>query len=132
MSWESLPIELRCMILSFRYDIRNNACKKIQNKWKNVSAHEDTVIDIMLDLEVDANGMILTMWESTASILDFCCKKMSGKFNQKLWKILLESIREALLYDEVWAEETTFNETPNLKYYYKVESAYHEILNKIS
>lgn len=132
MSWEELPIDIRCLILSYRYDARVDACKKIQNEWRQIINGEDAVIDIMLELDVDDNGMILTLWESNASILEFCHKKTSGKFNRDTWKILLESISDSLLYDKSWINQTNLIDTPNLKYYYMMDATYTELYNKFS
>ena len=132
MSWELLPTELKAMILSFRHDIRNTACLTIQRVWSKYISQSIAAHDIILEIEVDENGIILTAWKPNVKILEYCSRVLSGHINKQFWNIILEGIHEGLISDKIWVTESNFNDTPNLKYYYYTEQIYYKLLDKFS
>ena len=89
MSWELLPIELREMILSFRHDMRNDACLTIQRAWSKYMAPSIAALNIILEIEVDLNGTILTAWRPNVKILEYCSRVLSGHIDKQFWNVIL-------------------------------------------
>lgn len=106
MSWELLPIELRVMILDYRNDARNDYVKKIQNAWNNYAAKMDASIDVVLSIDVDDNGTLITLFEHTANVLEFCCKRFTGRIYEQFWMAVLELLNVGLGEDIQHKEDT--------------------------
>ena len=49
--------------------------KKIQKYFKTICSKEDAMLNIILELEVDENAMVITMWESTAFYIRILLQK---------------------------------------------------------
>ncbi len=132
MSWDALPTDLHVLILSFRNEIRNTASLTIQRVWGKYIAPSIAALDIILEIEVDQNGIILATWKPNIKILEYCTRVLSGYNNKSFWNVILEGIYEGLIADEVWVTDAHCNNTPNIKYYYYTEKLYYELLNKFS
>ena len=107
MSWELLPIELRVLILEFRNDARAKYANIIQTAWKNHQAKMDASIDILLSIDVDANGILITLFEHTANVLEFCCKRFTGRNYNQFWMAVLEMLNTGLEKDTEFKEDTS-------------------------
>ena len=106
MSWDSLPIDLRVLILEFRNDARAKYANIIQNAWKNHEAKMDASIDILLSIDVDDNGILITLFEHTANVLEFCCKRFTGRNYEQFWMAVLEMLNMGLEKDTEFKEDT--------------------------
>ena len=125
MSWEGLPIELRTIILSMRFDIRNNASKLIQKSWGKYFAPIGSAIEVALELEVDQDGTFLIMWPSTAKIMEHCAKVVTGKHHREFWKFIIEQIQIGLFKDE-------HTGGPGAIYYNRTEFACDKLVEKLN
>lgn len=54
-TWEDLPIEIRLLILKYRYFIRYEACVKIQMAWEKYLIPETNTINLILDIPYIGN-----------------------------------------------------------------------------
>ena len=125
MSWENLPSEIGAKILATRYNMRNEACKKIQARHQ-IRQHlrEQTAIDISLDIEIDENESIIVCAPELAIILDTCSHLINGNYNREYWLLIMEGIKESLTINhDVYGKE--------LMYYMYSKQAYKKILEKL-
>ena len=105
MNWESLPLEIRLVIIKKRNKIRQTAAKMIQKQWNKFQAPKQTTIYLWEKLKADNPDD----WESdypsmifpeTARLIDFTNKVLSGKENQKYWAPLFSFISYGLWINE--------------------------------
>ena len=106
MSWELLPIDLRVLILKLRNDERNECVNKIQNAWKHYIDKMEATIEILLSIDVDDNGTLITLFEHTANVLEFCCKRFTGRMYDQFWMAVLEMLNVGLGEDINYKEDT--------------------------
>ena len=132
MNWELLPIELRVLILSFRHEIRNDACKTIQKKWNKYFGRKCAAIDITGELHVDENGTIITTWRSTAKIMKYCSRVLTGRTHEEFWNIILENLNEGLNNDKNWISKCHQTLDDRVIYYYKTKRAYDTLIERFS
>tara|TARA_Y100000591_G_scaffold333389_1_gene376986 strand:- start:15300 stop:15692 length:393 start_codon:yes stop_codon:yes gene_type:complete len=127
MSWDDLPIELHVKILANRFELRNIACKKIQNCWNNYFGPIRGAIDIALELEVGEDGIFLVYWPSTAKIMEYCANKITGKNHRGFWKFIVEQIQTGLR-----EKRDALGTDPYSIYYTRTAIACQEITNKLN
>lgn len=125
MSWELLPIDIRVEILSLRYNIRNNAALIIQKYL------DEKAINRALSLEIDINDCVLVMRPSTALIMEYCSKVVSGKNNFEFWTIILEQVNLGLIEDYDWAQELLSQNDTRYQYYIRIENACNHLQDKL-
>lgn len=105
MNWESLPVEIRLLIIEKRNKIRQTAAKVIQKQWNKFQAPKQAAIYLWErlkaenpdDWESDYPSMI---FPETARLINFTTKVLSGKENQKYWSLLFSSISYGLWINE--------------------------------
>ena len=125
MSWDDLPTDLHIKILAMHFEIRNEACKKIQKNWGKYFAPIIGAIDVALELEVGEDGFFLVMWPSTARIMEHCANKISGKNHHGFWKFITQQIKLGL-YNELYTGG------PDAPYYNRTELACDKLIQKLN
>ena len=85
---------------SFSDQKREDACRTIQNCWRRYIAPTWAAVDISLNLEIDENAEIHVMRESTAKIMEYCVRVLSGRQHRDYWKFILGLVRRGLWVDE--------------------------------
>ena len=126
MNWYSLPIEIRCLILSMRHAMRKNALKtilKAMNKFQTPKNAAYEMISPFMDPERD--DTISVMIPQMAQITEFCVKVLSGKENPQFWKAVLEKLTEKLWLDQ-------YSGGPGAKYYNRTEVAVDKLCLKFN
>ena len=100
MFWENIPLDIRIYILSLRHEKREDASKKIQKLWNNYNAKINSILEIALELEIDANGNILIFWPRNIQILRYCYQKLNSKYYKSFWFEIIYAVKEGLLLDK--------------------------------
>jgi len=88
----------------------------IQNCWRCYIAPTRAAVDISLNLEIDENAEIHVMQESTAKIMEYCVRVLSGRQHRDYWKFILGLVRRGLWVDE-------FTGGPHACFYVRVQNA---------
>ena len=100
MFWEELPLDIRVYILSLRHEKRESACKKIQKMWNNYNDKIDAVLQIALELEIDADGNVLIFWPRNIKILRYCYQKLNSKYYKSFWSEIINAVKDGLNIDK--------------------------------
>ena len=137
MSWIQLPNELRVLILSIRYDKRQNAQKMIANTWQKFQAPK-LVAHHLIEKEKSemtirhhagvGSGIKLNidvMESHTANIMEYCAKILSGKEKPDYWNKILNEVEY-----ELWLNE--YSGGPQAKYKSRSNDAFDKLIKKFN
>jgi len=139
MSWIQLPIELRVLILSIRYDKRQDAQRMIASTWQKFQAPKlvahhliekeksqmAALIGLMGGVDVGIKLNIDVMLPHTANIMEYCVKILSGKEKPKYWNMILREVEYELWYNE-------YSGGPGTKYMLRVAHAFDKLTTKFN
>jgi hypothetical protein len=118
MNWTNLPIDLRIMILSFRYQFREDAQRTIVRNWKKFQAPKKVAYDLVIE---EREGLPMSVvYLDTARIMKYCVKVLSGKENHTFWRAILEELDY-----ELWENE--YADGPGAKNYLTIQNCYFDL-----
>ena len=105
MNWESLPVEIRLLIIEKRNKIRQTAAKVIQKQWNKFQAPKQTAIYLWERLKAENPDdwepeYPCMIFPETAHIMKFTSKVLSGKEDHKYWSRLFGIISYGMYLDE--------------------------------
>lgn len=104
MSWIQLPIELRVIILSIRYTLREEAERTIVKYWDKFKAPK-LVAQYLIEKDDfrlrNNNRLVINIFlPDTANIMEYCAKVLSGKEKPDYWNMILNEVEYELWHNE--------------------------------
>ena len=133
MTWNILPIELRVLILSMRYTLREEAQKTIVRTWKKFYAPKK-IAHYLVERErwsmggvwndgVFGGDSMNVMFPETADIMEYCAKILSGRENPNYWNAVLKEVEH-----EMWMNQ--YSGGPGAEYMDRVNNAFEVLIKK--